>query len=325
MTTTLTSRGPLALARHLTQWRAPPGAWTGYFALLNAVYLLWLGALKFTPAELADVLKWWHANPLWQGLQHALQVFPPDQVVVAAGAAVELLAGACLLAYRHRTGLRWGALLACSVYAYNLLYLLGNPVWVAELGGFPFLGAGQGTIKYLPMLATSLYLLAQGTRHQVRVENHAARLGWAGIVLVMGWIGSMKFFLFEAQGIEPLLRHHVLFGWMYGYWDLQGVSNIIGLTELAFALLVVLGAIRPALLPLALAGIAVTVACTTSFMFTLPGWGPATRFPVLNGAGVFLLKDQFLLAATLLLFSLRPESKPNFAAPRAGGWPGRGA
>lgn len=299
-----TTTRPLNLVSQLSQWRARPGAWTGYFAVLNAIYLLWLGGLKFTTAESADVLKWWHASALWQGLANVLPVFPSDESVPLVGAAVELFAGACLLAYRRSTALRWGALLATLAYGFNLLYLLTNPIWVAEMGGFPFLGSGQGYIKYLPMLATSLYLLGQGVQCRSCVEQYAARTGLIGIILVMGWIGSMKFFLFEAQGIEPLLRHHWVFGWMYSYWDLQGVSNIIGLTELAFALLVVLGAIWPAVRPLAAAGIAVTVACTTSFMFTLPGWAPTAQFPMLNGAGVFLLKDQFLLAATLLLFSL---------------------
>lgn len=293
---------------HLTdkviRWCTRPRAFIGYFALLNALYLLWLAGLKLTAAESADVLKWWHASSLWQALQHALPVFPSDQMVVAAGAAVELSAGLCLLAYRRRAALRWGALLACLVYGFNLLYLLTNPIWVASMGGFPFLGAGQGYIKYVPMLATSMYLFAQTTQRRQRLEGTAVALAWLGIVLVMGWIGSMKFFLFEAHGIEPLLRHHWLFSWMYGVWDVQGVSNVIGATELLFALLVALSAVWRPLLPFALAGIAVTVACTTSFMFTLPGWAPTDHFPLLNGAGVFLLKDQFLLAATLLLFRM---------------------
>lgn len=296
---------PLDLLASMQQRGARPGAWTGYFALLNAIYLLWLGGLKFTQAESADVLKWWRASPLWQALYHGVPIFPADDVLPMLGAGVELLAGACLLAYRYRHARRVGALLACAVYAFNLLYLLTNPVWVAKMGGFPFLGSGQGVIKYIPMLATSVYLLFQHTRHQAWGERYAARLSWIGVVMVMAWIGSMKFFLFEAQGIEPLLRNHWVFGWMYHFWDVQGVSNVIGSIELAFALVVVLGAIWPALLPLALMGIAVTVACTTSFMFTLPGWAPASQFPLLNGAGVFLLKDQFLLAAMLLSWSLR--------------------
>lgn len=90
-----------------------------------------------------------------------------------------------------------------------------------------------------------------------------------------------------------------MFSWMYEVWQLQGVSNAIGVLEWAFALLVAASLRWPALRLPALAGIGVTVACTTSFMFTLPAWN--SHFPLLNGTGVFLLKDQFLLAAALML------------------------
>lgn len=248
---------------------------TTWFALLNAVYLLWIGSLKLV----ADA-------PVpggWLGI---------------LGLGAELAAGALLLAWRNKECLRWGAMLASAVYGINLLFLFTKGAWLAEMGGFPFLGAGQGTVKYLPMLATSMYLLAKDRAGR----QLAANVGIAGIVLVMGWIGSMKFFLFEAEGIEPLLRGHWVFDWMYRFWDIQGVSNIIGAVELLFALALLLGLVWKRLLVVALLGIAVTVACTTSFMFTLPGWAPDAYFPLLNRSGVFLLKDQFLLAAMALVF-----------------------
>lgn len=303
---------PLSLRARLlalAAWQPGRAGLTLYFALLNALYLLWLAGLKLGAAESADVLRWWHASPLWQAVAAAL----PDAAVVGTGIAVELGAGLALLAYAlsgRRLYLLAGASLASLAYSYNLIYLLTNPVWVAKMGGFPFIGSGQGYLKYVPMLATSVYLLAQCWPQRRWLQPLSSRLAWIGILLVMGWIGSMKFFLFEAQGIEPLLRHHWIFSWMYGVWDVQGVSNLIGLTELGFALLAALSLRWRVLAPLALAGIAITVACTTSFMFTLPGWKAGDAFPLLNGAGVFLLKDQFLLAATfLLLKTARPGLK----------------
>lgn len=267
------------------QWRAQAGALTAWFALLNAIYLLWIAALKLV----SDA-------PI------------PGEWIGILGVGAELVAGTCLLGYRNRECLRWGALLASLVYGLSLLFLFTEKAWLADMGGFPFLGAGQGTIKYVPMLATSLYLLAQASASPRAGEHRAAYVGIAGIILVMGWIGSMKFFLFEAQGIEPLLRGHWVFDWMYGFWGLQGVSNIIGAVELLFALALVLGTVWERLQALALLGIAVTVACTTSFMFTLPGWAPDASFPLLNRSGIFLLKDQFLLAAMVLVFSVRPRA-----------------
>ncbi len=286
--------------RALTAWQPTSHQLTVYFALLNALYLLWMAALTMHAGVSTDSLRWWHASPLWQALAGDV----PDQVVVGAGIAVELTAGLCLLCYGRRHALITGAALASLVYSFNLLYMLSNPVWVAELGGFPFLGSGQGVIKYIPMLATSVFLLGKSWGRPAMVRT-AVVLGWLGIVMVMGWIGSMKFFAFEAHGIEPLLRHHWVFSWMYGVFSEQGVSNVIGTVELAFALVVALSWWQRALAPLALAGIGITVACTASFMFTLPGWNANSAFPWLNGSGIFLLKDAFLLAATVLLLGVR--------------------
>lgn len=294
-----------------------PAAWSGrslvrYFALLNALYLFWLAGLKLTPSEAADALRWWHASPVWQALGGAV----PDWLVLAGAIAAEVVAGVCLLFYRRRRLLLGGAALASAIYAFNLLYLLTNPVWLQAMGGFPFLGSAQSAIKYVPMLGVSLYLLASALPSLPWLGKAARVLAWLGVVLVMGWIGAMKFFLFEAEAIEPLLRDHWVFGWMYGVWDVQGVSNVIGLMELLFAALALLALpvrVLAPLAPLALAGIAVTVACTTSFMFTLPGWSEGAHFPLLNGSGVFLLKDQFLLAA-MVLVATQPK-------PAAGAYP----
>jgi uncharacterized membrane protein YkgB len=36
-----------------------------------------------------------------------------------------------------------------------------------------------------------------------------------GLVLVIGWIGLMKFTEYEAKGIQPLVAHSPLMAWMY--------------------------------------------------------------------------------------------------------------
>jgi uncharacterized membrane protein YkgB len=37
-----------------------------------------------------------------------------------------------------------------------------------------------------------------------------------GLVVVLAWIGAMKFTAYEAMGIQPLVAHSPLVGWMYG-------------------------------------------------------------------------------------------------------------
>jgi len=119
-----------------------------------------------------------------------------------------------------------------------------------------------------------------------------------GLVLVLGWIGAMKFTHYEAQGIQGLVASSPLMSWMYKVFSLQATSNILGVTEITAALLI---AIRPISTRLSSIGslIAIlTFLATLTFLFSLPGWEQSLGgFPALSGSGGFLLKDVVLLGA----------------------------
>ncbi|HJP92181.1 MAG TPA: DUF417 family protein [Pyrinomonadaceae bacterium] len=121
-----------------------------------------------------------------------------------------------------------------------------------------------------------------------------------GLVLVLGWIGAMKFTAYEAAGIKNLIETSPLMGWMYRLFSLQATSNIIGVTELTAALLI---AIRPLSAKLSAIGSVLAVftfLTTLTFLFSLPGWEKSLGgFPALSGSGGFLLKDTVLLGAAL--------------------------
>src|SRR5260370_3300706 len=63
-----------------------------------------------------------------------------------------------------------------------------------------------------------------------------------GLALVIGWIGMMKFTGYEAQGIEPLVAHSPLLGWMYRVWTVRQFAAGVGVGELSIAILI---ALRP--------------------------------------------------------------------------------
>lgn len=121
-----------------------------------------------------------------------------------------------------------------------------------------------------------------------------------GLVLVLGWIGVMKFTAYEAEGIKPLLETSPLMGWMLGVMSLQAASNLIGTVELATALLL---AIRPWAPKISAAGSVLAIGtflATLTFLFSLPGWEQSLGgFPALSGSGGFLLKDVVLLGASV--------------------------
>jgi uncharacterized membrane protein YkgB len=61
-----------------------------------------------------------------------------------------------------------------------------------------------------------------------------------GLALVIGWIGKMKFTAYEAQGIEPLVAHSPLLGWMYRVWTALQFAAGLGVVEISIAILIVL-------------------------------------------------------------------------------------
>ncbi|HJT27505.1 MAG TPA: DUF417 family protein [Pyrinomonadaceae bacterium] len=119
-----------------------------------------------------------------------------------------------------------------------------------------------------------------------------------GLVLVLAWIGAMKFTTYEAEGIKTLVETSPFMSWMYKVLSLQATSNVIGIAELTAAALI---AIRPLSAKLSAIGsvlAVLTFLTTLTFLFSLPGWEKSLGgFPALSGSGGFLLKDTVLLGA----------------------------
>ena len=131
------------------------------------------------------------------------------------------------------------------------------------------------------------------------------------IVLVLAWIGAMKFTAYEAAGIEGLVASSPILGWLYSVVSLQAASNIIGTIEIAIATALAVGPIyRPAALFGAVGAIA-TFSITLTFLFTAPGWEASLGgFPALSVVpGQFLLKDIVLLAASVSLLGKAISSR----------------
>ena len=138
-------------------------------------------------------------------------------------------------------------------------------------------------------------------------DSHAAlqRVGHCiiryGLVLVLAWIGAMKFTAYEAHGIQPLVANSPLMGWLYGVFSVQTFSDLLGTLEIAIAIMI---ALRPVSAAIAAVGSALAAAMfltTLSFILSTPGWEPtAGGFPALSGMpGQFLLKDIVLLGVAV--------------------------
>jgi uncharacterized membrane protein YkgB len=135
-----------------------------------------------------------------------------------------------------------------------------------------------------------------------RVEAAGRQLARYGLVVVVGWIGLMKFTAYEAEGISRYVTNSPLMSWVYSFMSHRGFSAVLGVVELTVAILI---AARPFSPRATVVGSALAVGMfltTLSFLLTTPGvWEPsAGGFPALSGfPGQFLIKDLALLGISL--------------------------
>jgi len=130
------------------------------------------------------------------------------------------------------------------------------------------------------------------------IANIVARYGLA---IVIGWIGIFKFCSYEALNIQPLVANSPFMGWLYGVFSVQTFSSILGVVEVATAILLM---VKPWYPRVSLAGSALAIVLfvsTLSFVITTPGVSQASAggFPFLSMTGQFLIKDIVLLGVSI--------------------------
>jgi uncharacterized membrane protein YkgB len=149
--------------------------------------------------------------------------------------------------------------------------------------------------------------LMQDTAHEKRamssqVEAVGRELTRYGLVVVVAWIGLMKFTNYEAEGISGFVANSPLMSWVYGFMSVRAFSAVLGIVELTIAILI---AARPFSARASVLGSALAIGMfltTLSFLITTPGvWEPSLGgFPALSALpGQFLIKDLALLGISL--------------------------
>ncbi len=139
-------------------------------------------------------------------------------------------------------------------------------------------------------------------------KNRAERLVWYGglmirygMIVPILWIGAAKFTAGEANSIAPLIANQPLMGWIYRILGVQTVSDVIGVIEIATAILIALKPLVPRISAVG-SGIAIGLfLATVSFLFTTPGVVDirTEAIPILTDTGGFLIKDLALLGAAV--------------------------
>ena len=121
-----------------------------------------------------------------------------------------------------------------------------------------------------------------------------------GLVIVIGAFGLLKFTEFEAKGIEPLVSESPFMSWLYGIFSVYTFSVLLGVFELAAAVLI---AVKPWWPKVSAFGSALAVllfVATISFLFTTPGaFDDSVSYPAPSLTTGFLFKDVALLGISV--------------------------
>ncbi len=163
-----------------------------------------------------------------------------------------------------------------------------------------------------------------------RLDRVAMGMLRIALVIVLVWIGGLKFVDYEADSIVPLVANSPVMRFLYNrpaeyrsYMNKEGELNLkhrewqqqngtytfshgLGAVIIGIGLLIALYPIWPEVSALGSA-LLILMACTTlSFLVTTPeAWVPALGdanhgFPYLSGAGRLIVKDVIMLAAAVV-------------------------
>ena len=153
------------------------------------------------------------------------------------------------------------------------------------------------------MSSISIGVVRLGTTVErvVAIENVGKEIVRWGLVVVLAWIGGMKFTAYEAMGIQPLVAHSPVVGWMYDFLSVRSFSTMLGFIEIGTAVLIGLRSVSPKASAIGSVLATGLFATTLSFLISTPGWEPTLGgFPALSAMpGQFLLKDIVLFGAAV--------------------------
>jgi reactive chlorine resistance protein C len=135
------------------------------------------------------------------------------------------------------------------------------------------------------------------SKKQNTIDAAGGLLARYGLVIVIAWFGVMKFTNYEAQGIQPLVTESPFMSWLYDIFSVYTFSVMLGVFEVAAAVLI---AVKPWWPKVSILGSALAILlflATISFLFTTPGVFEESvgGFPLLSMTGGFLMKDVALL------------------------------
>jgi uncharacterized membrane protein YkgB len=129
------------------------------------------------------------------------------------------------------------------------------------------------------------------------LENVGANIIRYGLVIILLWVGALKFTAYEAEGIQGLIANSPFMSWMYSVMSVRTASMLIGTVEIIAGLMIAMRSFAPKISAIG-SIIAIGIFLVTlHFLLTTPGvWQPGYGFPFPSPMpGQFIAKDLALL------------------------------
>jgi uncharacterized membrane protein YkgB len=138
----------------------------------------------------------------------------------------------------------------------------------------------------------------------VSLSRGGRAIALAGVVLPLALIGFSKFAAFEVEALQPLVGGTPWLAWMYSAFGVVGATRVLGVVEMATALMLIASpwAPRAGVAGGALAALTFLVTCSTMFAFPVWERNAVGPMPALAGPGQFLIKDVALLGISIVVF-----------------------
>ncbi|KAF7772722.1 hypothetical protein PMAN_b0318 [Pseudoalteromonas marina] len=227
-------------------------------------------------------------------------LFSVNTLGLFTGTAMIALALATLAAHFKLLKPMPVAVLALIVCIVPLLTLLASNRWMAQLGGFPIIGSGQGIIKYFAVIPLYLFLFY---KNKLTDKQHVF-LNFIPVAMVLLWIGGMKFYEFEAKAIVGLVETSPFMSWLYTVFSVQGASNVIGGFDLLFAVLLGAGILINNKKLIIVSGLACLSVFLMTQTFLITATGALSSGALLDRLGQFVIKDLWYVGNLIVIATL---------------------
>ncbi len=133
------------------------------------------------------------------------------------------------------------------------------------------------------------------------LENIGTNVLRYGLVIILLWVGALKFTAYEAEGVQGFVANSPLMSWMLSIMSIHAISSLLGVVEIVLGIMIATRSFAPQISAIGSIGAIIIFLTTLSFTLTTPGvWQPGYGFPFPSPMpGQFLAKDIVLLGAAV--------------------------